>query len=89
MIFPDRWRRVRKFIHQMTMPSKATQYQSRQDVESRKLLYDMMNEPEDFARHYYRYASGLIIGLTYNKKVITGNEDFVQDIVRVNDTLEQ
>lgn len=73
----------------MTMPAKALSYQPRQDRESRKLLYDMLQEPQDFARHYYRYASGLIMGLTYDKPVVTGKEDYVKNIVQVNDTLEQ
>lgn len=73
----------------MTMPTKAISYQPRQERESRKLLYDLLREPNDFARHYYRYASGLIMGLTYDKQVVTGKEEFIKDIVQVNDTLEQ
>jgi hypothetical protein len=46
-------------------------------------------EPNDFARHYYRYASGLIMALTYDKPVVTGKEDYIKDVVQVNDTLEQ
>ncbi|KAJ5662652.1 uncharacterized protein N7477_010268 [Penicillium maclennaniae] len=88
MPYGDRWRRVRKFIHQMTMPAKALSYQPRQDRESRKLLYDLLQEPEDFARHYYRYASGLVMGLTYDMPVITGKEEYIKNIVQVNDTLE-
>lgn len=73
----------------MTMPTKATEYQSRQSRESLKLINDLLDEPTDFARHYYRYASGLIMGLTYDKEVHTGKEDYVQNIMQVNDTLEQ
>ncbi|OBT80705.1 hypothetical protein VF21_00338 [Pseudogymnoascus sp. 05NY08] len=88
MPYGARWRRVRKFIHQMTMPTKATEYQSRQSCESLKLINDLLDEPTDFARHYYRYASGLIMGLTYDKEVRTGKEEYVQNIMQVNDTLE-
>lgn len=73
----------------MTMPAKALSYQPRQDRESRKLLYDMLKEPQDFARHYYRYASGLVMGLTYDMPVVTGKEEYVKSVVQVNDTLEQ
>lgn len=73
----------------MTMPTKALSYQPRQDRESRKLLFDLLHEPQDFARHYYRYASGLIMGLTYDKPVVTGKEEYIKMIVEVNDTLEQ
>lgn len=73
----------------MTMPAKALSYQPRQDRESRILLYDLLQEPRDFARHYYRYASGLIMGLTYDMTAVTGKEEYIKDIVQVNDTLEQ
>lgn len=73
----------------MTMPAKALSYQPRQDRESRKLLYDLLQEPRDFARHYYRYASGLVMGLTYDMAAVTGKEEYIKDIVQVNDTLEQ
>jgi hypothetical protein len=71
------------------MPTKAASYQPLQDRESRKLLHDLLMEPNDFARHYYRYASGLIMGLTYDKPVVTGKEDYIRDVIQVNDTLEQ
>ncbi|KAH8597487.1 cytochrome P450 [Bisporella sp. PMI_857] len=76
--YSDEWRRVRKFQHQVTMPKAATSYQPLQLQESARLVRDIILEPKRYHTLFQRYASGLILRLTYDARIETGDEETVR-----------
>lgn len=85
----DLWRRGRKLMHQLTMTQMATSYQPMQSLESKKLLYDLIQSPDQYERHFERYSSGLIFRIGYGKTVETGDESYVRRILAVDRTVER
>ncbi|KAH7341217.1 cytochrome P450 [Pyrenochaeta sp. MPI-SDFR-AT-0127] len=76
--YNDEWRTVRKFQHQVTMPKAATSYQPLQLQESARLVRDLILEPKRYHTLFQRYASGLILRLTYDARIETGDEETVR-----------
>jgi len=86
---PDLWRRGRKLMHHLTMTQMAMSYQPMQILESTKLLHDLILSPSDYERHFERYSGGLIFRIGYGKRVDTGNEPHIRQIMLVNHTVER
>ncbi|PVH77019.1 cytochrome P450 [Cadophora sp. DSE1049] len=76
--YNDEWRKVRKFQHQVTMPKAATSYEPLQLQESARLTQDLISDPKNYQRLFQRYASGLILRLTYDTRIETGDEETVR-----------
>ncbi|KAH7085785.1 cytochrome P450 [Paraphoma chrysanthemicola] len=76
--YSDEWRTVRKFQHAVTMPKAATSYQPLQLQESARLVRDLILEPKNYHTLFQRYASGLILRLTYDERIETGEEETVR-----------
>ena len=73
----------------MMMPTNAKKYQTIQEFETRQLLRDLLEGPNDYERHFQRYSSGVLMRLAYGLPVKTGHEDHIRQIYHVNDTLER
>ncbi|EXJ96299.1 hypothetical protein A1O1_01425 [Capronia coronata CBS 617.96] len=76
--YGDAWRRVRKLQHHVTQVKAATSYQPLQMKESARLVHDLVLEPKRYKTLFQRYASALILRLTYGTKIETGEEDIVR-----------
>jgi hypothetical protein len=76
-------------MHHLTMTQMANLYQPMQSLESKKLLYDLLQTPGEYERHLERYASGLIFRIGYGKTVDTGDEPYVRQILDVVHNVER
>ncbi|KAL2844365.1 cytochrome P450 [Aspergillus pseudoustus] len=76
--YGDDWRRVRKFQHHVTQVKAATSYQSLQMKESARLVRDLVKTPRGYKTFFQRYASALILRLTYDARIETGEEEIVR-----------
>ena len=74
----DEWRRVRKLQHHVTQVNAANSYQPLQMIESSRLVRDLILEPHRYKILFRRYASALILRLTYGAKIETGEEEIVR-----------
>lgn len=74
----DEWRRVRKLQHHVTQVKAANSYQPLQMKESARLVHDLILNPPRYKTLLRRYASALILRLTYGAKIETGDEDIVR-----------
>ena len=74
----DEWRRVRKLQHHVTQVNAANSYQPLQMKESSRLVRDLILEPHRYKVLFRRYASALILRLTYGAKIETGEEEIVR-----------
>ena len=76
-------------MHHLTMTQMANSYQPMQSLESKKLLYDLLQTPQNYDRHFERYSSGLIFRIGYGKTVDTGDEPYVRRILETTHTVER
>ena len=88
-VLADLWRRGRKLMHTLTMPTAATSYQPLQIYESERLLYDLLRTPDQYEELFERYAGGVIMRLAYGKTIETGDEPHIRDALRVVHTVER
>ncbi|KAH7377445.1 cytochrome P450 [Cadophora sp. MPI-SDFR-AT-0126] len=87
--YNDRWRRARKLMHRLTMPSSAASYEPAQSLEAKRLLYSLLRTPTAYERIFEQYSGGLIFRIGYGKAIITGEEKQLQRIINVNHNLER
>lgn len=83
------WRRGRKVMHAMTMQTAATSYQPVQIHESEQLLYDLIKAPERYEQLFERYSGAIIMRIAYGKAIKTGDEPYVQKVLKVVHTVER
>ncbi|PIA93709.1 O-methylsterigmatocystin oxidoreductase [Cercospora beticola] len=76
--YGEKWRRVRKLQHHVTQVNAANSYQPLQQHESARMVNDLVSNPGEYKTLFRRYASALILRLTYGIEVQTGNEDIVR-----------
>ena len=54
--YNDKWRKQRKILHQALVPRAIQKYKPIQDAESKRLLWDLIQTPQNFETHLNRYA---------------------------------
>ncbi|KAH0610192.1 uncharacterized protein H6S33_011719 [Morchella sextelata] len=87
--YNDTWRRGRKLMHTLGMPKVVDTFRPAQSLEAKKLLNDMLEDPESYENHFERYAAGIIFRLAFGKAVETGREPYVRDIYNIVHTVER
>ncbi|KAK5310121.1 hypothetical protein LTR93_012107 [Exophiala xenobiotica] len=87
--YGELWRRGRKVMHTMTMPTAAASYRPIQIYESERLLYDIIKIPEKYDLLLERYAGAIVMRIGYGKTIDTGDEPDVRDAVQVVHTVER
>lgn len=85
----ERWRRGRKLMHQLTMEKMAKSYQPSQNIESKRMLYDLIRDPSRYELWFERYAGGLIFRIGYGKTIVTGEEAHVRKALHVVHSVER
>ncbi|KZT34836.1 cytochrome P450 [Sistotremastrum suecicum HHB10207 ss-3] len=77
------FRRQRAMFKLMFRPEALHAYQWRQDQQIKKLLFDMITKPEEYAVNLTRFTSGLIMGIVYGTPV-EGREEDLNAIIKSN-----
>ncbi|EMD33484.1 hypothetical protein CERSUDRAFT_118063 [Gelatoporia subvermispora B] len=62
-------KKQRAAFHQMLQPRVVGAYEAIQELESLKLLHDMINRPLDANRHCQRFSASLVFHLAYGKRL--------------------
>ena len=76
-------------MHSLTREKMAESYQSTQILESTRMLYDLIREPEDYERWLERYSSGLIFRLGFGKVMESHNDQVSKRLFKVVHELER
>lgn len=71
------------------MPKAATSYQPLQLQESARLVRDIILDPKRYQTLFQRYASGLILRLTYDARIETGDEEMVRLVYKNQTNVER
>lgn len=85
----DVWRNGRKFMHQVANANIAPQYHETQELESTRMLRDLIRDPSKYEHWFERYSAAVVFRLAFGKRIDTGDEEIVQKIVAVNHNLER
>jgi len=75
MKYTDRWRSLRKVMHQLLTAKQADSYRPFQDLESKKLIYDLLGHPETFNLHNRRYSNSVIMSVVFGRRTMTEDPD--------------
>ncbi|KAI9812339.1 MAG: hypothetical protein M1827_004788 [Pycnora praestabilis] len=87
--YNELWRRGRRLMHHLVNSSAATDYEPTQTLESTRLVRDFLAHPSEYERWLERYTSGLLLRIGYGKTIETGEEDYVQRIIKVGKEVER
>lgn len=80
----DLWRRSRKLMHHLAMPSAAASYEPLQLYESERLLDSLIRDGAAHYEHAFeRCASAIVMRLNYGKAIETGEELYLKRILEV------
>ncbi|EME42195.1 hypothetical protein DOTSEDRAFT_81157 [Dothistroma septosporum NZE10] len=87
--YDDTWREGRKLMHQVTNATVVGTYQLTQNLESARMLRDLIQKPSKYEHWFERYSSGIIFRLAFGKTIQTGDEYIVRQIIEVVHMVER
>jgi len=83
MPYGPRFRHSRKMIHQFLGIQAVNKYRPIIDFESKQLMVDLLDSPEDFYDHNRRYAASVIFQITYGHRIPTMSDPRGEQIFAV------
>ena len=87
MEYNEKWRNIRKIMHQLLTAKQCETYRPFQDTESRQLLWDYLHEPHNFYRHNGRYANSVIMSVVFGKRTLATDPNIIQLFATIDDFL--
>jgi hypothetical protein len=87
MPYDDKWRSIRKIMHQLLTAKQAEAYRPFQDAESKQLLWDYLHAPEKFYLHNGRYANSVIMSVIFGKRTRADDPNVIQLFSTIDDFL--
>lgn len=76
------WRDARREWHSMLNVTASKKYLPYQVLESTKLLYDMLDTPEDFGKHISRYSNSVSMSMTVGYRVPSSDNPIIGQIIK-------
>jgi cytochrome P450 len=89
MEYGPEWRNLRKSSHALLNSTSAVKYQPIQDYESKQLMMELLETPNQFYEHNRRYSASVIMFLTYGYRLPTWEHPLVKKIYTVLDNLTE
>ncbi|CAG8952212.1 hypothetical protein HYFRA_00000952 [Hymenoscyphus fraxineus] len=87
--YGPQYRALRKISHTCLNVTQSAGYRPVQDLESKQLLFDLLNTPEQFYDHNRRYSASVIISVTYGHRIPDWNNGLADQIYKVINNLQQ
>lgn len=73
MTYSDRWRHIRKIFHAILNKQNMATFAPFQDLESKHLLYDYLQRPEQWFLANQRFSNSVIMGVIFGKRMELGD----------------
>ncbi|KIX09246.1 uncharacterized protein Z518_00325 [Rhinocladiella mackenziei CBS 650.93] len=83
MPYGQRWRNHQRLQASYLNIRISQSYRQLQDLESKQLIYELLDPHADFSDRYHRYSSSLIFALAYGRRLPKGDESEVKAIDQV------
>ncbi|GAB7349169.1 hypothetical protein MBLNU459_g8105t1 [Dothideomycetes sp. NU459] len=88
MPYNDRWRVLRKIMHQILSGRQQEVFKPFQDLESKHLLWDYLHNPERWFSANGRFANSVIMSVVFGKRSILDDPDTVELFETIEGFLE-
>lgn len=82
----DLWKQERRIVHDIIGPSSKDIFGPLQDLESRALLFEYLQEPQSWYLGHARYANSLIMSMVMGRRT-TLHDKNLHNIIEANNTL--
>lgn len=79
----DRWRVHRKLMHYAVGSQSVRKYRSFQNDESRLVAYDLLTSPENYVKHFERYATSVVSIIGFGRRVESPKDPIVTEVIAV------
>ncbi|TVY25635.1 Cytochrome P450 monooxygenase [Lachnellula hyalina] len=89
MPYGPQWRSLRKTSHALLNASSAIKYQPIQDYESKQMMVELLDSPEQFYQHSRRYSASVIMLVTYGYRLPSWEHPLMKKIYTVLDNLTE
>ena len=89
MQYGPEWRKIRKASHTLLNATTAIKYQPVRGFESKQLLDDFLNTPENFYEHNRRYSASVIMRVTDGYRLPSWDDPLVKEIYDMLDNLTE
>ncbi|KAF7302672.1 Cytochrome P450 [Mycena chlorophos] len=76
-----RWKRWRRVLHGSFMQKAADSYRPIQSLESKQLMAELIKSPAKYREHLERYATSVVVTVTYGRRV---HDVFTDEVVCLN-----
>jgi cytochrome P450 len=84
MPYGEKWRKHRKLLHSGLMQKAAHSYKHLQEIESQRLVWDLVSKPEQFLDAIERYTSSVTLMLAFGRRVDSLGDPLVHQVVERN-----
>ncbi|KAH6955729.1 cytochrome P450 [Ilyonectria sp. MPI-CAGE-AT-0026] len=80
MPYGQHWRAVRKYMHSALNLNTSQTYRPIQDFESKQVLFDIVDKPEDFYDHNRRYSASVTMLCIYGRRIANWDDPTVTEV---------
>ncbi|KAK5635859.1 hypothetical protein RRF57_011572 [Xylaria bambusicola] len=77
----DRWRVHRKLIHYGVGIQSVRRYRDFQNNESRVVAYDLLKAPDDYVKHFERYATSVVSIIAFGRRVENWDDPIITEVI--------
>lgn len=83
MPYGEHWRQIRRHSHTLLNLSASVKYQPIQDMESKVLLNELLDSPDEFLSINRRYSASVIMLVTYGYRIPSWDDPLIKRIYSV------
>ena len=76
--YGSQWRAIRKIMHSILNIKNASLYAPFQDLESKQLLYEVLDRPNEWWKANQRFANSVIMSVVFGKRIMERSEENVE-----------
>jgi cytochrome P450 len=77
----DRWRVHRKLMHYGVGVQSVRRYREFQNNESRVVANDLLDTPEDYVKHFERYATSVVSIIAFSRRVESSKDPIITEVI--------
>ncbi|KAI1336251.1 cytochrome P450 [Xylariaceae sp. FL0016] len=77
----ERWRSHRKLIHHGVGIQSVRRYREFQNNESRVVAYDLLKAPDDYVKHFERYATSVVSIIGFGRRVESWDDPIITEVI--------
>lgn len=79
MKYGDRWRLHRKLTHHGVGVQAVRGYSTLQELESRRVVADVLNDPSEYVMHFERYAASVVSIIGFGRRISSFKDPIITE----------